>query len=551
MVYGRQILEISYWMTIEDFTALLKDPDLEISEEVLQRLDQTREFIGYLLGKKISVYGLTTGFADLRRIVIPANQADELSYNIIHSHDAGIGAPLPMDVTLGAMILRAHSLSKGYSGFSKESLANLIEMINRNIIPLIPSTGSLGASGDLAYLARLGRAMMGEEVLVSHQGTITTAATALLGEGIPPFCPKAKEGLALTNGTSFMASMLAIAFTREIQCLENLLKLTGLFLNSVGAIEDAFHESLQTIRYQNGQQWIASILRKLFPSSSEDHTETQNDYCIRCLPQIYGPRFELILEQKSKIERELNAITDNPLIFRGEEIASETNPARIFHFQDLDWAVLSGGNFHGENLTAIADLICLSNAKLALTIERQMTYLMNPFRNKGKLPLYLIADPTAAGLSSGFMVTQYTANALAHKICLLAQPAGNSNITSANESEDVVSYGATACHKLLDQIALFEELLSIYLTACAQSYALVRQERKSKNAIVEKIFEIIQDEMEFPQTKDKSFDAKFQTAKELLMSGIFQQTVGSFLPTFTQKENGSAYSISPCLIPNH
>lgn len=514
MIYLSKDLQLS----IEQFIDFLDDkaPHLKISEQSAERLDETRSLIQYLLDQRIKVYGLTTGFADLRNTSILPHQAATLSSYLIRSHDAGIGAPLPNKVTLGAMAIRAHSLAKGYSGFSKEALEILVSMINHRIIPEIPCTGSLGASGDLAYLARLGRAMMGEEVPVSYQGKTTTAKKALQSASIPFFQPQAKEGLALTNGTPFMASMLAIAYTKEITCLENLMSLTGLFLNATSAVPTAFYESLQTVRLQTGQIHLAQHIKESLVDSPINFKEVQNDYSTRCLPQIYGPRFELIFEQRQKVERELNAVTDNPLIFRDEEISSDVDPAYILPFNGSRWAILSGGNFHGENLTAIADLIALSNAKIALTIERQITYLMNPFRNKQALPTYLIADAKEAGLRSGLMITQYTANALTHKIGLLGQPAGLSNITSANESEDIVSYGATACQKLLEQTDLLEQLLSIYLIATAQAYALKRPSLSSKNPLVEASFEAIQSVMDFPRTQEESFDQLYTQATRLL-----------------------------------
>ncbi|MES2273954.1 MAG: aromatic amino acid ammonia-lyase [Chlamydiota bacterium] len=522
----------SDWMTIEDFINFLSNEpsSLEFSDAVFERLDETRNFIAALLENRIPVYGLTTGFADLRNHVIPPDQADLLSFNVIQSHDAGIGDPLPKDVTLGAMVIRAYSLSKGYSGFTKEGLTNLKQMINARIIPQVPCTGSLGASGDLTFLARIGRAMMGEDVPVEYLGEVISASKALALAQIAPFKPKAKEGLALTNGTPFMGSMLALAYSRELECLENLLALTGLFLNAVGAIDAAFYDSIQTVRNQSGQSFMAQILRRFFENSGLiSRIEVQNDYCIRCLPQIYGPRFELILEQQRKIEAELNAVTDNPLIFRKEEISADVDSSRLISFQGANWTVLSGGNFHGENSTAIADLIAISNAKIALTIERQLTYLMNPFRNKNRLPPYLILNSHTPGLKSGFMITQYTANALTHKICLLAQPAGLINLTSANESEDVVSYGATSCHKLLDQIELFRQLLAIYLVSSAQAYSIVRENASSRNPLVEEVFEIIQDKLAFPYIEEDSFSARYEIGKSLLISKAFQNRIGSLL----------------------
>jgi histidine ammonia-lyase len=520
-VTSEKQLTADYWMTLDDFSHFLSNEcTFTLSGALTSRLIKTRRFIDYLLSKQIRVYGLTTGFADLRNMAVDADKAALLSKNLILSHDAGIGKPLPSEVTFGAMCLRAHSLAKGYSGFSPESMETLVQMINSKIIPEIPCTGSLGASGDLAFLARLGRAMMGEEVFVAYQGQRILAKEALHLAGISPMNPKAKEGLALTNGTSFMASMLAIAYSKEIQFLENLISLTGLFLNATSAISAAFYEMVHAVRHQSGQMRIARALSPFLPE--KEGSEVQNDYCIRCLPQILGPKLELILEQKTKIEKELNAITDNPLIFCNSELSRDVDRAWVIPFDGDEWAVISGGNFHGETTATIADTIAIANAKIALTMERQLTYMLNPFRNKGKLPIYLVADPKNAGFQSGFMIAQYTGNALAHKISLLASPASIYNMTSANESEDVVSYGATAAHKLLDQMGHMNELLAIFLLEAAQAYALSRRKRKKKNALCEELFEKIQAEIPLPQTEDESFDQKYTAALSLLESGILR-----------------------------
>ncbi len=517
-------LSSDYWITLEEFD-LLDQRHFKLNTHLESRLHETRSFIDYLLRQQIQVYGLTTGFADLRNTAVTGDKAALLSENMIRSHDAGIGEPMPLDVTFKAMCLRAHSLSKGYSGFSIESFNTLIQMINARIIPEIPCTGSLGASGDLAFLARLGRAMMGDPVAVHFRGTRMMAGAALKLANIPKMEPKAKEGLALTNGTSFMASMLGIGYHREIKFLENVVALMGLFLNAVGAIDAAFCESMQAIRYQKGQILTAKLFIPFF-DRVKSH-EVQNDYSIRCLPQILGPKIEIVLEQREKIENELNAITDNPLIFRGSEISADVDPARIIPYNGLDWAVISGGNFHGENAATIGDTIALANAKIALTLERQLTYALNPFRNQRRFPIYLVADPAHAGFHSGFMITQYTGNALAHKISLLAQPTSHMNITSANESEDVVSYGATSTQKMLSQIDLLNQLLAIHLVTTAQAYSIKRARFGATNELCETLFEKIQSHIDFPRLLDESFENHYATALSILDSGSLGKVIGN------------------------
>lgn len=521
---------------LEQFSRLLhKKEKLEIHSSVIERLKETRLFVDYLLANSIPVYGLTTGFADLRNTAIPPEKAAELSCNIIASHDAGIGSSLPPNVILGAMVIRAVSLSKGYSAIQESTLRTLVQMINHRIIPWIPKTGSLGACGDLAFLARMGRAMQGEEVPVWHEDKISTAKEVFKTLNISPMTPLAKEGLAITNGTSFMSSMLSIAYLQEIHELENSLALQGVFLDAIGAIDAAYYLSIQQVRSQMGQHLIAEILsRHLNHSPFIDREGIQDDYCIRCIPQIMGPKVESILEQAQKIEREINAATDNPLFFLNEEISADVNLARVFHFSDQKWAVLSGGNFHGECITTIVDNICMANAKIALLMERQISYMLNPARNKKKLPCYLINDPQQLGLFSGYMITQYTANALAQKIAQLGNPTSIFNITSANESEDIVSYGSAAAERLLEQLSLIRELNVVYMTVVMQAYSITRSRyiqngyKIPLSCISENIFQKVQGitQEEYPINYEANFEKRYSDAGNILSSSLLPSMIG-------------------------
>jgi histidine ammonia-lyase len=528
------LLEPQTFISLKDYeNVVFNNKKITVGNLTNQKLNRVRGFIDHLLKHNITAYGITTGFADLRCCAVNPKDAALLSENIILSHDAATGPLFEDSVVLGAMFFRAQSLAKGYSGFQADSLKTLVDMINHKIIPKIPTTGSLGASGDLAFLARLGRAMQGHAVEVSYLNQITTADKALSHAKIKPFQPLAKEGLALTNGTSFMISMLALAWKKQWDELNNMLALIGLFLNATCAIDAAFSECVQHVRGQKGQSFIAKHLSNFFKNSPfVDRSGVQQDYCIRCIPQILGPKFEIILEQETKILQEMNAVTDNPLIFEGDAISADVSKDRLIPYLGSQWATLSGGNFHGELLTTIADAMTAANAKIALMLERQITYLLNPNRNGNLLPTYLIFDKNQAGLHSGYMITQYTANALAQKIAALALPSQMFNLTSANESEDVVSYGATACQRLLEQLELFHQLNSIYLTVVAQSYGITRlkyQSKLDKNLLCEKLFSQIinESQIEFPTRNEESFNHRFKMASKILKNGslikLYQQ----------------------------
>ncbi|MGE0631597.1 MAG: aromatic amino acid ammonia-lyase [Parachlamydiales bacterium] len=524
---------------------------VSVCPEALEDLRKTRDFIDFLLANDIEVYGVTTGLADLRNQKVNSREAARFSSNLIESHDAGIGAPIPQEVTLGAMIARASSLAKGYSGFQGKSLQTLVQMINHRIIPQIPKTGSLGASGDLAFLARMARAMRGDDVAVWYKNETMSAGKALEIASIESFDPLAKEGLAVTNGTSFIISMLSIAYLRELNELENILALQGLFLNAIRSTGAAFNKSIHLIRNHPGQVLVADILSKHFEFSDfSDSAKVQDDYCIRCIPQIFGPKIEIILEQFKKIETELNAVTDNPLFFKGDEISSDVDPSRIWSVNNELWTVLSGGNFHGECLTTIADTICASNAKIAYTLERQISYMLNPYRNRNQLPIYLIPNAAKLGLQSGYMIAQYTANALVQRIAQLGVPTTIFNITSGNEAEDVVSYGATAAERLLEQLQYLRELNAIYLTVAVQAYSITRKEHLfpgkaiSPKLLAEQIFEKIQDitEEEYPTSKEENFERRYTQALKILDTGLLQSILGNPLYSrITSKECSFGY----------
>lgn len=520
--------------TIEDFyDSVWGGKPISLNPLSAERLDECREFVAELLKKNVPVYGLTTGFGDLRSKSVLPKDAATLSSNIMLSHDAGIGKPLPLDIVKGAMILRANSLSKGNSAFDQKSLETLIAMINANIIPEIPSIGSLGASGDLALLARLGRAMQGhKDVKVYYKGELTNAKEALEKAGIAPFIPAAKEGLALTNGTSFMGAMMATAYLKQLQLYENIFALLNLYLNATESVDVAFSSSMQEVRKQEGQTLTAEILRDLLKDSPFiNHEKIQDDYSQRCLPSILGPKIEDFLKLSDRVFNELDAVTDNPLIFSKDEISKDIAPSRIIEFKDSPWTVISGGNFHGEVIATAADELVNFNAKIALTLERHTTFLNNPKRNDDQFNTYLIVDKAQAGLKSGFMILQYTANALTQKICALANPVGNFNLTSANESEDIVSYGTSAAQKLLEQLELMQLLTTVYLTMVAQAYSITKEkiEKETKidpNLTSEKLFAEVQTLVKFPIKEEVSFDEIYDKLKSLLVTDKFRKIIG-------------------------
>lgn len=517
-------------LDFKDFYAVVSgESKVKLSEDCLKRLDKVVDFVeNHLIKENIKVYGITTGFADLRNYCVDAKKAKQLSHNIINSHDAGIGKSLPENVIVGAMLIRANALCKGHSGFKKENLQVLIDMINKRIIPYIPEHGSLGASGDLAMLARLGRAMEGQEVPVFYKGKTTTAKAAMEAEKITPAVFVQKEGLALTNGTSFLTSLAVISFIAQIHMYENIFALQGLFLNSYRVVDCAFYSCIQNVRKNTGQKKVAEILIKHLKNSPfVDKKGIQNDYLIRCMPQIFSYLVELFPRASEILINEMNAVTDNPLIFNEKEITDDVDKDRIFTYRGEKWAVISGGNFHGEPIAQICDSLRRINVKPIRTLEKQMTYMLNPSRHGlNSMPTYLVPDKTKLGLSSGFMIVQYTANAIAQKISFDGIPVSIFNITSGNESEDVVSYATTSANKLLDQLKLMKDFMVCWFTEALQAYAIARKEikdlKKIEDMISEKVFKTIET-IKFPLTEDQAFDEHYKKIHKYLNTGVYRK----------------------------
>ena len=340
------------------FDLLYNHKEIALGGECIDRLNKTRQFIDCLLENNVKIYGLTTGFADLRDKLVDPKSAAELSFNIIQSHDGGIGPELPQEVVLGAMIIRANSLAKGNSGFQTASLQTLVDMINARIIPSIPNTGSLGASGDLCFLSRLGRAMEGQNVPVYFKGVKTTAKVALEKTAIAPFRPKAKEGLALINGTSFMASMIAIAYRQQILEFENILASLGLFLNAVRAIDAAFKGSIQHARKQSSRKKLrlSSLnILKTPPSSTvkESKTTIASGVCLKFL----GPNLKQSENSSKKSTLNWMRSQITPFFFKETKspkmsIRRESSILKAFRGQFFQAAISM------ENISLLLPILC-------------------------------------------------------------------------------------------------------------------------------------------------------------------------------------------------
>src|SRR5207248_882730 len=423
-----------------------------LGDESISCIRAARAVIDTISAENQKVYGVTTGFGHLSRVRIPQDQLEELQHNLLRSHSAGVGEPLSEEITRAMMLLLAASLGRGNSGARPEVVKTLLGMLNEKIYPTIPSRGSVGASGDLAPLAHLGLVLIGEGKAI-YNGQCLTGVEALQQAGLTPLQLHAKEGLALINGTHLMEAIAVLALsdaqilmrTAEVACAMSIEGLMGSHI----PLDPRIHRR----RKQRGQVISAARLRKLVNNSEinashQNCARVQDPYTLRCAPQVFGAIRDALKYCEDVFERELDAVTDNPLVF------------------PEDGDVLSGGNFHGQPLALALDMLAIALTQLASFAERRIYLLLGPNDwDEGGAPLFLTPNP---GLNSGFMIAQYVAAALVNEIKILAHPASIDSIPTSAGMEDFVSMGATSANKLLHIIEQAQQVVAIELLCAAQ-----------------------------------------------------------------------------------
>jgi histidine ammonia-lyase len=436
-------------------------PRVQLSEEARAKVNRAARAVQTLLERGTVAYGITTGFGAFKDRTIPIEQVEKLQRNIILSHAVGVGAPFDTGMTRAIMLIRANTLARGHSGIRLETLQLLIDLLNAGIHPVIPSKGSLGASGDLAPLAHMSLVMIGEGT-AEMGGTILPGAEALRRADLRPAVLAAKEGLALTNGTSVMCA-LGVLQTARAERYSQTADIAGcLSLEALNGTELAYDARIHALRPFPRQIECACYLRRLLAGSQftreRSSLNVQDAYTLRCIPQVHGAVRDAIAYARWVFEIELNAVTDNPLIFIDEGSG--------------EISVLSGGNFHGEPLAIAMDYLALAVSELGNMAERRIMRLTDECSNTHVLPPFLTL---AGGLNSGFMILQYTAAALTTENKVLAHPASVDTIPTSANVEDHVSMGVTAGLKLGMVLDNVERILSIELMAAAQGVDFRKQ----------------------------------------------------------------------------
>ena len=416
-----------------------------------ERMQATRAVIERLVVDGATVYGVTTGFGDLAGVRIEPGQAAELQRNLVRSHAAGVGDPLPDEVVRAMLLLRANALAVGLSGVRPALVELLVAMLNAAIHPVVPSRGSLGASGDLAPLAHIALVLIGEgEATVDGAGP-GSGATVLDRAGLSPITLGAKEGLALLNGTQLMAGIGALAHHDALRLALNADVIGAMSLEAVLGTGAAFAEELIAARPHPGQVASARHLRELLAGSeiwashrADTEHKVQDAYSMRCMPQVHGAARDALSELERVLRVEINAATDNPLVFPGGE-------------------VISGGNFHGEPLALALDYATMAVAELASISERRTARLVDA--HLSGLPAFLSERP---GVESGLMIAHYTAAALVNELQTLSHPSSVDTIPTSANQEDHVSMGATSALHLREAIDRAEQVLAIEALCAAQ-----------------------------------------------------------------------------------
>ena len=442
-------------LTIDEVVAVSRGRSVAIHPDAIPSMERSREAVERLVSEGRIAYGITTGFGRFRDKLISADQVAELQLNLIRSHAAGTGPELDEETVRAMLVVRANTLAMGYSGIRPHVVQLLVDMLNEGVHPCIPGRGSLGASGDLAALAHMSLVLIGEgEALYRDQRL--DGASALREAGLEPVSLGAKEGLALTNGTTFMAGLGALLVHRATNLALTADIAAAMTLEGLLGTDRAYDARVHAIRPHPRQIACAGFLRGILRDSrllrSDDPGNVQDPYTLRCVPQVHGTVRDTIDYARWVINIELNAANDNPLVF------VEDDPGKA--------EIISAGNFHGEPIAVAMDSMKLSITDMGNMSERRTARLVDADSNGGVLPMFLTDH---GGLESGLMLAQYTAAALASENKVLAHPASADSIPSSANMEDHVSMGATAVHHTLQVLENVETIVAIELIAAAQA----------------------------------------------------------------------------------
>jgi histidine ammonia-lyase len=506
----REVLELDgSSLSLEDIVSVaVSGRAVAIAECAYPHIEASRTVVEGVVSRGETAYGINTGFGKLSDVRIGSDQLEALQRNLVRSHACGIGESLPEDEVRAMLLLRANVLAKGLSGVRPLVVETLVAMLNHGVHPVIPARGSVGASGDLAPLAHLALALIGEGE-VFYAGARMAAAAALEYARITPLTLAAKEGLALLNGTQAMAGVGGLAMARALRVVE-LFDLAGaMSLEALRGTPAAFDARIHQARPHAGQMTAAAHLRALLADSEirESHRHgdprVQDAYCLRCMPQVHGAARGALTHVRDVIEVEAGSATDNPLIFAGEDGGE----------------ILSGGNFHGAPLALALDYAAIALTDLMSISERRIDRLINPDINEG-LPAFLSPD---AGVSSGLMIAHVAAAALLNEAKVLSHPSSVDSVPTSGGKEDHVSMGMTGALKLRQVVSNAEYVLAMELMAAAQGleYRLPLRPAREVERAAARVREMVS-----PLKEDRVLSGEMERLAHAVRAGKFDEWRG-------------------------
>ena len=513
----RQVVLDGHSLTLDSFIAVARyNASVSLSDEARAAISRSRKLAEKIMEEHRVAYGITTGFGDFATVAVPEEMSSQLSNNLILSHCVGTGEPYSKEVVRGMMLLRANALCVGVSGVRPVLVEKLVELLNKQVTPVVPQKGSLGASGDLAPLSHMGLVLLGRGE-AEFEGRVCSGAEALKLAGIEPLPSLvSKEGLGITNGTCAMTSVGALNLYDTIHAAQLADLIGSLTLTALTGQLNAFQDRVHQVRGQKGQIKVARNIRLLTEDCeilrNAHGDRVQDAYALRCMPQVHGAVRDALDFVKSRVDIELNAVTDNPLMFLEDE------------------AVISGGNFHGEPMALPFDFLGIACAELAGISERRTERMVNAALSNGLTP-FLTTD---GGINSGFMIVQYSAASMASENKVLAHPASVDSIPSSANQEDFVSMGTTAARKSKQ---ILENTLSVLayelLTAC-QAVDIRRRlgtHGQGLSPVHEAVYRHVREKVSFMET-DRELWPDIRQVEAMVRSGELLDIAREIVPEF-------------------
>lgn len=498
-------------LSIEDVVNVCRNGfKVEIAEEAVVRMQKARDLVERYVNEGKIAYGITTGFGKFSDVIISKEETEQLQKNLIISHSCGVGNPLSIENARAIMLLRVNNFTRGHSGIRISTADKIVELLNKGVTPFIPEKGSLGASGDLAPLSHMVLVLLGLGKAY-YNGELYEGAEALAKAGIEPLASlSSKEGLALINGTQAMTGIGALTIYDAMNLMKHLDIAASLTMESLNGIRCAMDHKLHEVRGHQGQiESAKNILRIIDGSSSitnQGDVRVQDPYTLRCTPQVHGASKDALNYVREKVEIEINAVTDNPIIF-----------------PDFD-QVLSGGNFHGQPMALPFDFLGIALAEMANISERRLERLVNPNLNFG-LPAFLVEN---GGVNSGFMIVQYSAAALVSENKVLAHPASVDSIPSSANQEDHVSMGTIASRKAREIMENARKVIAMEILAACQGIDLRKVEKLGKGSKV--AYDIVRENVTY-YDKDRVMYLDINKVEEIIMTNAIvdkvEKTIGN------------------------